>query len=61
MKNFFTKFKTHLPYYKEKILSSLDILLVYQGILFLLSPNGVNQLLLIALVIIFILVMMKKI
>ena len=61
MKNFFNKFKNHLPFYKEKILSSIDILLVYQGILFVLSPTGVNQLLLIGLIIVFILLMMKKI
>ncbi len=61
MKNFFIKFRAKLPHYKDKLLNSLDVLLVYQGALFLISPNVINQLLLIALVVIFILMMAKKI
>lgn len=61
MKNFFIKFRGKFPHYKDKLLNSLDVLLVYQGALFLISPNVINQLLLIALVVIFILMMAKKI
>lgn len=61
MKKLYLTFKTKFPYYKERILASIDILLVYQGLLFLISPNVINQLLLIALVVIFILLMVKKI
>lgn len=61
MKPLLSKIKAKLPYYKDKIFKSIDVLLIYQGILFLITPTGVNQLLLIALVIIFILLMLKKI
>lgn len=61
MKSFLLKFKSKIPYYKQKIISCLDVLLVYQGLLFIISPNVINQLLLIALVIVFILLMVKKI
>ena len=61
MKPLLSKIKSKLPYYKDKIFKSIDVLLIYQGILFLITPTGVNQLLLIALVIIFILLMVKKI
>lgn len=61
MKTLFTNIKGKLPYYKQKIINSLDVLLIYQGLLFIISPNVVNQLLLIALGIIFILLLVKKI
>lgn len=61
MKNILTKFKDKLPTYKDKILESLDVLTIYQGILFIISPTGINQLLLIGLIIIFILLTLKKI
>ena len=61
MKTFLLKFKSKIPYYKQKIINSLDVLLVYQGLLFVISPNVVNQLLLIGLVVSFILLIVKKI
>ena len=61
MKDFFIKFKNKMTYYKDKILSSIDVLLIYQGILFIISPTGVNQLLLIGFIIIFVLYLLKKI
>lgn len=61
MKDFFIKAKLKLPYYKEKLSNSLDVLLVYQGLLFIISPGPVNQLLLIALIVIVILLALKKI
>ena len=61
MKNILTKFKDKLPTYKDKILESLDVLTIYQGILFIVAPTGINQLLLIGLIIIFILLTLKKI
>lgn len=61
MKKISEKIKEKFPLYKEKFINSLDILLIYQGILFLLAPTGINQLLLIALVLIFILLIINKI
>ena len=61
MKNILTKFKDKLPTYKDKILESLDVLTIYQGILFIVAPTEINQLLLIELIIIFILLTLKKI
>ena len=61
MKTIFAKFKDKLPLYKDKIIESLDVLTIYQGILFIIAPTGINQLLLIGLIIIFILLMLKKI
>lgn len=61
MKKFLFTIKKKFPVYKEKIVSSIDVLLIYQGLLFIISPNVINQLLLIALVIIFILLMVKRI
>ena len=46
MKPLLSKIKAKLPYYKDKIFKSIDVLLIYQGILFLITPTGVNQLLL---------------
>jgi len=61
MKNIFIKLKEKLPSYKDKIIESLDVLTIYQGILFIIAPNGINQLLLIALIIVIILLTLKKI
>ena len=61
MKDFLFKVKLKLPHYKEKIIKSMDVLLIYQGLLFLVAPNALNQILLIAFVIIFILLALKKI
>lgn len=61
MKKLCLNLKNKFPIYKEKLLGSIDVLLIYQGFLFIISPNVVNQLLLIALVVIFILLMVKRI
>lgn len=61
MKNILDKIKEKLPKFKDKIISSIDVILIYQGFLFVISPTPINQLLFIGAIIIFILDFLKKI
>lgn len=61
MKNILDKIKEKLPKFKDKIISSIDVILIYQGFLFVISPTPINQLLFIGVIIIFILNFLKKI
>lgn len=61
MKNILAKIKEKMPKFKDKVLASIDVILIYQGALFIISPTPINQLLFIILIIIFILNLLKKI
>jgi len=51
--DFLNKFKTNFPNIKDKILSSIDILLIYQLFIFILSPSKLMGILLIVLFFLF--------
>ena len=53
MKDILKHLKTRLPSIQDKLLESLPILLIYSALLFVLSPNIVNQLALFALIFVF--------
>ncbi len=60
MKDFFDKVKMQFPIWKDKFLSSIGIILVYQAFLFLISPNFTNQILLVIIILIFAFQQMSK-
>lgn len=53
MNKFFKSFKQKLPIYKERLVSSIPFLLIYQAILFILSPDKINQVILVIMIVIF--------
>lgn len=60
MKDFFDKIKLQLPVWKVKILNSIGVILVYQALLFLISPSFTNQILLVVILLIFAFQQMSK-
>lgn len=54
MKEFITKVKEKLPLYKEKFFKSINVLIIYQALLFLIAPTLTNQILLVLILILFV-------
>lgn len=53
MKKYILMIKEKLPILQKKLVSSLPFILVYQAILFIISPIKLNQVLLVILIVIF--------
>lgn len=54
MKEFITKVKEKLPLYKEKFFKSINVLIIYQALLFLIAPTLTNQILLVLILVLFV-------
>lgn len=53
MKKYILMIKEKLPILQKRLVSSLPFILVYQAILFIISPIKLNQVLLVILIVIF--------
>lgn len=53
MKKYILMIKEKLPLLQKRLVSSLPFILVYQAILFIISPIKLNQVLLVILIVIF--------
>lgn len=54
MKEFIAKVKEKLPLYKEKFFKSINVLIIYQALLFLIAPTLTNQILLVLILVLFV-------
>ena len=53
MKKLVKYIKQKLPFYQKRLIDSLPFLLIYQAILFILSPIKLNQVILVIMIVIF--------
>ncbi|MDD7735821.1 MAG: hypothetical protein SOW55_01905 [Bacilli bacterium] len=53
MKKYILMIKEKLPIFQKRLVASLPFILVYQAILFIISPIKLNQILLVILIVIF--------
>lgn len=53
MKKYLLMFKQRLPLYKKKVLEAIPVILIYQSLLFLLSPTKINQVILVVFIVFF--------
>ena len=53
MKKLVKYIKQNLPFYQKRLIDSLPFLLIYQAILFILSPIKLNQVILVIMIVIF--------
>jgi hypothetical protein len=60
MKQFLYNLKRKLPFYKSKLIDSIPFLLIYQALLFILSPIKLNQVILVIMIVIFTLTQFVK-
>ena len=60
MKKLIKYLKQRLPIYQNKLIDSIPFLLIYQAILFILSPIKLNQVILVIMIVIFTLTQLTK-
>ena len=60
MKKLVKYIKQKLPFYQKRLIDSLPFLLIYQAILFILSPIKLNQVILVIMIVIFTLGLLTK-
>ena len=60
MKKYLIEFKRKLPLYKNKFIESIPFLLIYQSLLFILSPGKLNQVILVIMIVVFTLTQFAK-
>ena len=60
MKKLVKYIKQKLPFYQKRLIDSLPFLLIYQAILFILSPIKLNQVILVIMIVIFTLSLLPK-
>lgn len=53
MKKYWLMFKQRIPFFKKKILDAIPVILIYQSLLFLLSPTKINQVILVIFIVFF--------
>ncbi len=53
MKKYWLMLKNKLPYYQKKLFEAIPFILIYQALLFVLSPTKINQVMLVVMVVAF--------